>query len=350
MAGNEQKSWRMKRGRQAAVGAVITLAALATAGSALAAPRLAPASSRAGIGVARQSSGPRAGRPGHQVGWDAVPYRDAQLSVPGPWLVQTPGQVSCWFGPAHGMIFAGLKPRVPKGMGCHLAASLAWIVPAGHLPAGIRHRKPTAVIHGIPVYRVASAKGSVQYVAPELKVRVGARGPEARRVLATLTRSPLAVVLGAGRTSPVPVGWTWRRFGGIRFATPSSWSQARHDQWETCGTGLWPTTVLLIDATKPPLALPCPYQPSTAASDSAQPGLTVVTGKFAAGSVGLKYARCRARDGLRICLSTVTGQAGRTGGVLIFSVARPHHRAATFLLLGLPGSGRSARAVFESIS
>jgi hypothetical protein len=179
-------------------------------------------------------------------------------------------------------------------------------------------------------------------------VRVGARGKLAARIIATLTRSPLSVVLRRGTAASVPAGWTWRQFGGFRFATPRSWSLQREDQWATCGTGLVPSELLLIDATKPPLALPCPYPIPTAIADQAQPGLTVVTGKYAAKSVGESYARCQSRPGVRICLSTLTGQGGLSGSVLIFSVTRPKH-PATYFLLGLSGSGAGARAVFDSI-
>ena len=73
------------------------------------------------------------------------------------------------------MIFAGGRPGIPKGAGCGLTASLAWIRPAGHIPLGLRHRRPSALIHGIPVYRLPSSQGSVRYLVPELGVRVGAR-------------------------------------------------------------------------------------------------------------------------------------------------------------------------------
>ncbi len=44
----------------------------------------------------------------------------------------------------------------------------------------------------------------------------------------------------------------------------------------------------------------------------------------------------------------MTGQGGLLSGVLIFPVSRPKH-ATTFFLLGLSGSGTSARAIFGSI-
>jgi hypothetical protein len=326
---------RIKRSRRAAaiglaaIGAAAAVAMLVSAGSASA---LTPA-------IRAAASAPGAG-------WAPVPFGNAQLSVPGSWLVESPQLLACGFKPP-GMIFAGLEPQIPKGSGCGLTASRAWIVPAGHIRPG--HRRPTAVFHGIPVYRLRSGNGSVLYLVPALGVRIGAGGPGARRVLATLTRSPLSVVLRRGPAGAVPANWTWRQFGGIRFATPRSWSLQHADQWATCGTGLAPRTLLLIDATRPPLYLPCPYPDPTAATDQAQPGLTVVTGKYAATSVGQSYERCRVRDGVQICLSTVTGQGGLYGGVLIFSASRPHRHAGTFFLLGLSGSGISARAIFTSI-
>ena len=246
------------------------------------------------------------------------------------------------------MIFAGGRPRIPKGAGCGRIASLAWIRPAGHMPPGIRHRRPSAVIHGIPVYRLASGQGSVAYLVPELGVRAGARGPLARRVLATLTRSPLSVVLRRGPARPVPAGWIWHRSGGVRFAVPRSWSLQRENQWSTCGTGLMSRSLLLIDAIRPPARLPCPAPFPAAAAEQTQPGLTVVTGKYAARSVAADFVRCRVRRGARICLSSITGQGGLSGSALIFSVTRPKH-PATYFLLGLSGSGARARAIFGSI-
>jgi hypothetical protein len=167
-------------------------------------------------------------------GWAPVPYENAQLSVPGSWLVESAQQQWCPFSPSPGMIFAGIRPGLQKGQGCRLTASLAWIVPAGHIGSELGHRRPSAVIHGFAVYRVHSGKGSEQFLVPGLKVLIGARGPLARRVLATLHRSPLSVVLRSGTAGTVLAGWTWRRFGGVRFAAPRSWSLQRADRWATC--------------------------------------------------------------------------------------------------------------------
>jgi hypothetical protein len=325
-----RRTWH--RRQAALIAAAAATAMLAPLTSALASPRVRPPASLAG--------------------WAAVPYARAQLSVPGSWLVETPQQVGCPPPglPSPGMIFAGGRPEIPAGAGCGLTSSLAWIRPAGHIPAGIRHRRPTAVIHGIAVFRLPSGPRSVLYLAPALGVRIGARGPLARRVLATLNFSPLSAVLRRGPASAMPGSWLRRQFGGLRFAAPRSWTVQRENQWATCGTGLVPSSLVLIDASRPPAALPCPYPFPTAAAEQAEPGLTVVTGKYAARSVGRHFGRCRMRHRVRICLSSVTGQGGLSGGVLIFSASRPHRRGAAFFVLGLSGSGDRARSIMTSIN
>jgi hypothetical protein len=333
----------------AAAATIAAAAVLASAGRALASPGAVPAPPAA-AGISRSGPGGSllTGGSGTPAGWATVPYRRAQLSVPGSWLVQIPGQFWC-VPRSRGMIFVGGRPVVPKGAGCGLTASLTWLRPAGHIPPGLRHHRPAAVIHGIPVYRLPAGPGSVQYLVPELGVRAGARGPLARRVLDTLTWSPLSVVLRRGPAGPVPAGWIWHRSRGVAFATPRSWHRQREHQWATCGTGLAAGRLLLIDATRPPARLPCPAPFPAAAAEQGRPGLTVVTGKYAAMSVGEDFTGCQVRRGVRICLSSITGQGGFFSGVLIFSVSRPHRSPAAFFLLGLSGSGARARAILGSV-
>ncbi len=203
MTGREQGRWQRRRGwRAAAIAATVAAAVIGLVSTALASPwSTAAASSAARTGSTRQADGPLADVSSTPAGWSPVPYQSAQLSVPQSWLVESPQQLFCGFPQVTGMIFVGFKPGDPEGFGCSLTASLAWILPAGKLPKGISHRKPTAVIHGIPVYRLTSGKGTAAYLVPELGVRVGARGKLAARIIATLTRSPLSVVLrrGTGR-------------------------------------------------------------------------------------------------------------------------------------------------------
>lgn len=349
MTRRAQDSTRPRRGRRVAVAAVVAVAVVGSVSGALASvhAKSGPAGARAG-GAQRVAAVPLSDQSGRPSGWVPVPYQRAQLSVPRLWLVETPGQFSCETQ-VPGMIFAGARPKFPAATDCRLTASLAWIRPAGHIPPGIRHRRPTTVIHGIGVYRLRSGPGSVVYLAPGLRVRIGARGPLTRRVLATLTWSPLAVVLEHGPARAAPASWPRHRFGGVGFAVPASWTTRNKKQWATCGTGVVPRSLLLIDATRPPLALPCPSPFPTAGAEQARPGLTVVTGKYAAQSVAENFRSCLQRHGARICLSSITGQGGFDSAVLIFSVSRPHQHAATFFLLGLSGSGAGARTVFASV-
>ena len=365
MTGTGQGTWRLRSGRRVAViwaaGAVVAavIAVMAvTAGMrgpvsrSLASSRAAPAPPQPAPVISRigQASVPLTDVSATPAGWVPVPFGSAQLSVPGSWLVEGPvPNLWCASDDDGGMIFAGIEPRFPKWFGCGPTASVAWIVPAGQLPRGITYRRPTAVIHGIAVYRLPAGEGSVLYLVPELGVQVGARGRLAERMLATLTSSPLAVVLSRGAAAPRQPSWTWRQFGGLRFATPRSWGPQRADQWAICGTGVAPGSLQLIDAVKPPLAMPCAFGIPYATDMHAQPGLTVVTGKYADQSVGQDYASCQPRRGLQICASTITGQGGFLSAVLIFSVSRPHHAPVLFLL-GLSGSGASARTIFASIS
>ena len=299
------------------------------------------------------SGGPSVGRTSAAVPgrWVPVPFRRAQLSVPGAWFVEDSQEFWCQ-SKSDSMIFVGIRPGVPKGgdPGCrHLHANYAWILPVGQLPPGIYHRTPT-LINGLHAYRVHSATKSVVYLVPELGVRIGAHGPKAKRVLATLNRSPLDIVLAPGPDRKVPASWVRREFGGVKFATPRGWHLNRADVWEVCGTGIDRRSLDLVNAKKRPIATPCPFPVPAAGALAAVPGLTVVTGKFAAESVAETYRRCLVRAGTRICLSTETGAGGFYGALLNLSVAKPQHHAKTFILLGLPGSGAQARAIFDSIS
>jgi hypothetical protein len=342
------------RPRRLASAAVVTAAVAATVVLGVTSVALA-AAPQAGhrsagpvqVGAGHMPSGPVSGAGSTASRWAPVTYRRAQLSVPRLWLVQSRGQVWC-VTKSTGMIFAGIRPKIPAGQGCHLPANLAWIVSAGHKAVPVS-RQSAATINGFRVYRLHSRPGTVLYLVPKLDVRIGASGPLAKRVLGTLSWSPLAVVLRHGPVSPVPAHWTWRSFGGVRFAVPPTWKLTRKDQLATCGTGQWPQSLLLINAKKPPLALPCPLQFPTAAAIQGQPGLTVVTGKYAARSVGEKFAACQVSRGVRICLATGTGRGGLANSVLVFSVARPHHHPLTYFVLGLAGSGARSRAVFDSV-
>src|SRR5277367_4275860 len=140
MTGRDQGTRRMRRGRRAvAIGA--TMAAVAAMAAAMSGPVSGALASPTAAGISRagQAAGSLTDVSGTPAGWSPVPYESAQLSVPGSWLVESPQQLWCGPTPGVGMIFAGITPGFPKGLGCALTASLAWILPAGKLPKGISH-------------------------------------------------------------------------------------------------------------------------------------------------------------------------------------------------------------------
>src|SRR5258708_25282391 len=154
---------------------------------------------------------------------------------------------------------------------CGQAANMAAIqvLPSGQGQTG--HR--SGQIDGIPVLGVRPpARGYASFLAPTLHVLVTARGPLAPKVLGTLTRSPLSVVLGARRQFPVPHSWHWHSFRGIRFAAPGSWAFVRNGYF-TCPFGLSTKAAILI----PPAdsGMPrCPVELGTAGLLSAHLAVT----------------------------------------------------------------------------
>ena len=121
------------------VAAAAAIASACTASSSLAATRPLPA----GSAFERASHARPVDRlAAVPAGWAAVPYRRAELSVPGGWMIED--AADGFFCPPRsaGMIFAGHGPRIPKKAGCRLTASYAWITPSGRPPA--RNQSPQA--------------------------------------------------------------------------------------------------------------------------------------------------------------------------------------------------------------
>ena len=240
-----EQARRSGRGwRAAAIGvavAAVTAAMIGPVGSALAAPRDNPASPAAMSG-------------GTPSGWAPVTYRGAQLSVPKPWIVESPHQFLCgpprsrhdlrgraaWVAPQAGIRRdrqPGLDPAGRED-------------PAGDQPSQAHRRDPRHP--GLPAERRPGHRG---YLVPQLGVQVGARGQQARRVLATLNRSPLEVVLGrdtAARCPPAGPGGC-SAASGSRPRAPGACSA--RTSGPPAAPASSPRSLLLIDATKPPL--PC---------------------------------------------------------------------------------------------
>jgi hypothetical protein len=195
-------------------------------------------------------------------------------------------------------------------------------------------------INGIAVTRVpiaAAPPGSVSYAVPALHVVVTARGPLARRVLATLTRSPLSVVLAPGPRFAVPAGWAWHEAGGIRFAAPAHWALVRNGFWPCAMTS---DSVLIIPARNRQMPR-CALSP---VPPTAQSGVIVAVGRSVVARAS-GYDACRRLDALRACYSTSLHQFG----MFDLAVFAPGRQRGTLVEIGLAGSGAVARTIFDSI-
>ncbi len=195
-------------------------------------------------------------------------------------------------------------------------------------------------INGIAVTRVsiaASPAGSVSYAVPSLHVVVTARGPLARRVLATLTRSPISVVLAPGPRFAVPAGWAWHQAGAIRFAAPAHWSLVRNGFWPCAMTS---DSVLIIPARNRQM----PRCALSSVPPAPVPGVIVAIGRSVVPPAS-GYDACRRLDALRACYSTSVGQ----GVVFDVAVFAPGRQRGTLVEIGLAGSGAVARTIFDSI-
>lgn len=242
------------------------------------------------------------------------------------------------------MVFVGAVPteRHFREMGCGLTASVAAIEAA---PRRVAVRRPATSVNGIGVVPISGAHGYRGYLVPSLHVRMMARGPLAIRVLATLTRSPLSVVLAGGRPLTVPHTWSWRDFGGLRFAVPASWRIEHDALWGGCSIGIAASTVRLSAASKF-AAYGCPLVQPDVGMLAARPGIVVGTGRFAVQNArdGQKVS-CALQHGMRICIL----RPGRGSAVLTLLVY-PHRAGRPVLVeIGLAGNGMTARTIYESI-
>jgi hypothetical protein len=274
-------------------------------------------------------------------GWVPVAYGNAQISVPTDWQVS--GRPVCG-RVDHGYVVIGtastsLAVRNPR---CKQASNMAAIqvLPADQ---GQTHRR-TGQINGIPLLGVRPvARGYASFLAPTLHVVITVRGPLATKVLGTLTRSPLSVVLAPGPQFPVPRSWRWHDFGGIRFATPAQWRTIKSRIWYPCWwvmTSAW--AVKLIKATRA-VAFHCVPPPDIAGAMRPRDGVVVGAGRYAAlyqpASLG-----CRSLHGLSACLA-MPGP----GRLLELAVYVPGRHKPTVVDVGLTGNGAEARTIVESI-
>jgi hypothetical protein len=120
------------------------------------------------------------------VGWGSVGYRDAQVSFPPSFEIDTPITIP-GKGAAIQVMFEASSPASggvclgPNGF----RGTFVCLLPMRKVPPAYAGERST--INGVPVY--LGPKGD--YYAPSLGVEVTASGPLARRIVDTLTRRPM---------------------------------------------------------------------------------------------------------------------------------------------------------------
>lgn len=303
--------------------------------SAGAAHRGGPGTLRPGVPLTDTAATPR--------GWATVAYGDAQISVPARWRISS--RLVCGrAAPGYVVLGTAATSLDVQNARCKQPPDMAAIL---RHPGGPKHAGGSGIfINGIAVVPVLTGApaGSMSYYVPALHVTVTARGPLARLVLATLTRSPLSVVLAPGPALKVPSGWRWHRFGGIRFATPGTWRVVRSRFWYPCWNVVYPTqSVKLVTATRRALTN-CNAPLDIAGFMQPGRGVVVGFGQY----VGLYDPRheigCRQVRGLRACLYWPS-----VGRPLELAVYIPGRREPTVVDVGLRGNGLEARVIVESI-
>src|ERR1019366_7901207 len=125
----------------------------------------------------------------------------------------------------------GLLVDAPPGFTFHCLVerhpTMVFLVSVRKPPSVAFVQKKSTMLNGVRVYRLLTAVTYVGYYAASLGVEVIAQGPLARRILATLTRSPRAMALASGSTPAVPPDWKTLTYQGLSLAAPAWWPITR---------------------------------------------------------------------------------------------------------------------------
>ena len=337
---------RRRKAAAAAVSAVVLVAALVGVGL----PLLLNSSGRpAGPPTV---GGPRKLAPLAEVsatprGWSPVAYRGGQISVPSNWFVEIPPGITCGQHDP-GRVFIAESARVPAEMGCGDADNVITIRAAAATAIPHAH---TETINGVTVELGWSVHDDqTTYLERGLGLDIGASGPLAHDVLATITHSPLSVVLNS---SDLAAPATWRRvtFGGLQFAVPPQWRTEHVSWWGGCPSNL--ARDVLVLSTAQTLSTPgCPAPLSTAGYSAGMPGMVVGAGPQIHDG-HLRGETCRTTNGVRICIDPSPLRAGYPQGrglqILSASVYLPGQQQPDQIEIGLNGSGLTPAQIFDSI-
>jgi hypothetical protein len=282
-------------------------------------------------------------------GWVPVDLGDAQVSAPRSWWSANQS-ILCPLGPEPGEIFVNPLPGVPQTCPPETAVPATTVSlefpTVKESPARIA-RGHRSVINGIPLYSYAGPWTS--YLAPSLGVEVSIHGPLGQRVLHTLTRSPLDVVLAPGAEPHVPSAWRTETAFGISFSVPKT--------WRTVGTGdvLPPSQALcsfsqvmqfrgVVISTDENVGFPTCHRPLPEL-EPPRDGVQIEQGMYQPSLVG-PSGPCLHFHRITACSSKYSDYLYSILGV---SVMVPGNPKPVIMNIGLAGNGIIARTILYSL-
>ncbi len=253
---------------------------------------------------------------------------DAQISVPSSWLLESRSVHAC-SSRVGGWVVLGEPDTAVQCFGA----------------GGTSRPKNVVSIVRVPRSSGGSA-GSFGGNGPAPRWGFGdevtATGPLARKVLATLTRSPLSVVLARSDVA-APATWRTVSFAGLSFAVPRSWPEQHAQDWLGCVPELVAHAVVLDTASVSTAGASCPAPGDSAGAHAAAPGLVVAAGRYV--QPAAKSSRCMRLHSLTVCVEP----ASPSSTILSLSVRQRGSSVPVDLQLGLAGTGAVPRAILDSL-
>ena len=282
-------------------------------------------------------------------GWYPIAVGTVQISVPASWFVNS---AACT---ADGVVFTDGEPIGGTGSPVCTPRNVVSIGPStsADLPGGYR-----AVLNSIDVTisQAQTTGPATQLSGPEsetvraLGYDITAQGPDFKLVLATLTHSPLSVVLDSQVSHP-PTDWKSIQFGGLQFSVPPTWTTDRYTWWGGCPGNLQANTLQLSTA-QTFSALGCPPPPQSVQYESGVAALVVGSGpQIQSVESG---ATCVERNALRICIDPFPtpsdgGAPGHGVSILTAQISVPGQTTLDQIEIGLNGDGTSALNISDSL-
>jgi hypothetical protein len=290
-------------------------------------------------------------------GWVPVDFGDVQISVPASWHFVDPQACS---GGARDTVYVNFDvaidcPHIPLGRGPSVALDVARCC---YSPG------PLLTINGIHVVQAYGSQdflqtnrrpplGAGQYIT--LGVGIQLIGADAAAILRTLTYSPRAVALRAGKAPAVAGSWRWMTEPGWRVAVPPGWLAAGRkvgplpfegvcqEPYVAFASSPWGPMARIDNDSYLATTAHCPAYRANPHPPAPRDGVIVDVKPLPGWPGGTQV--CRELNGLRACIV-----GGLPSVDILFVWVRAPGRPGPMLLeIGLAGTGMTARTVLDSL-